>query len=375
MKWTPQLGKAPSRKLEEWKTNAEVYEAWIAHVKKRGAKNTQRNLITYVGVFIAMFHPLVTTLERADIEKFVERISTKCARLMVGKRTECRGNRFDIQVCPLLAGQTGALCAGYKPLDPAGVWSYVCAINRFYDWLLVEGRIVANPALGVMRDYMANHALLFQERRNKPRRRNLVNAEISKLIKSSPLHHGIAYMVMAKCFLRIHEVLKLSWEPQYCDLEEGWMDIPRSWELGDKRQGNRRIIVDARLKYWVLIYRKWWENTVKRDAEGNPVTQRFLITCRGRPWGSNAGHNLNTALHANAVNAELMDGSETEREDRVNSHCFRAYATTDARCLGAPFEVLQTMRGDLAPGSIQRYDDYIRRLPDLYRRYGPRLDV
>jgi hypothetical protein len=36
---------------------------------------------------------------------------------------------------------------------------------------------------------------------------------------------------------------------------------------------------------------------------------------------------------------------------------------------------LQTLRGDLSPGSITRYDDYLNPLPVRYRDYAPRLDL
>lgn len=45
------------------------------------------------------------------------------------------------------------------------MWSYVCAVNRFYEWLLEDGRITHNPCLPVMRDYASRHSGFFDERR------------------------------------------------------------------------------------------------------------------------------------------------------------------------------------------------------------------
>ena len=59
-----------------------------------------------------------------------------------------------------------------------GMFGYGCPVtlevcNRFYDWLLEEGRVARNPMLPVMRDFLNRHGALFDERRRKPRRRKL----------------------------------------------------------------------------------------------------------------------------------------------------------------------------------------------------------
>lgn len=374
MKWNDKLPKGPSRRREEWTRQEQVQEAWQIHVGKRGAKNSQRNLITYVGVFLRSFEPLATTLEQDDIEAFVARIGTKCAKLMNGAKPQCLAKQ-DLATCPVLHGGEYATCPRYQQLLPSAVWSYVCAINRFYEWLLEEQRITHNPCLPVMRDYASRHSGFFDERRRKPRRRILSLEDVKKLVRDSPIHYAIGYMLMAKCFLRIHEVLKLSWDKDHCSLEKQWMDLPASWDLGDKRLGNPRIYLDTELLVWIKRYKHWWDDHVERDADGKPTTQTFLITTFGRPWGRGAIHNYNEALHQRAIELGLMTGTETLREERVNSHCFRAFATTWARDRKIGTADLQTLRGDLSPGSIDRYDDYLQRLPDLYRNCAPVLGL
>ncbi len=374
--WTQTIEVAPPRDLEPWTTPEQYYREWSLHVDKRGAKNSRRNNKTYVGVFIRMFEKVPADLQSADIEAFMARMERKCSRLMLSDPPECRGHWFDIEQCPLLRGQTDyTSCKGYQPLDPAGQWSYICAINRFYEWLLEEGRIKHNPALKVMRDFASRYSSLFDERRRKPRRRNFKLEEIRSLVTGTPINHGIGYMLMAKCLIRIHEVLKLSFDPEFCNLEEGWMDIPMNWELGNKRKGNMRIILDAEAKRWVRQYKVWWDEHVKRGKDGKPLHHRFLITIFGNPWGKEAVHNYNTALQNDAIELGLMTGKETRRQDRTNSHAFRAFGTTAARDAGAQDADVQLIRGDLAPGSLERYDAYLRRLPELYAKYGPVLGI
>lgn len=373
--WANPIEKSAPRELEVWDTNVRLDHEWGTHVGKRGAKNSQRNNRMYVGVFLRMT-PLATNLQSQDIEAFVDRISQKCSRLILSEPPECRGHRHDISACPLVVGRTPyTSCRGYKPLDPAGVWSYICAVNRFYEWLLEEERVKHNPALRVMRDFASRHSALFAERRRKPRRRNLEVQDVRSLVLSSPINHAIGYLTMAKCQLRIHEVLKMSFEPEFCNLDQNWMDIPMNWDLGNKRKGNMRIILDAELKRWMRTYQSWWDERVDRHEDGTPTHSRFLITHFGKPWGKGAVHNYNEALHADAINVKLMTGLEETRQERVNSHAFRAYGTTAAREAGAQDADIQIMRGDLAPGSIERYDAYLRRLPELYRKFGPVIGV
>lgn len=103
MTWTNKLPKAPSKGQEIWDTNGRLQLEWNNHVAKRGAKNTQRNHRVYVGVFLRSFDALATTLEREDIEAFVARIETKCAKLMNGSKPSCLAKQ-PISTCPLLRG-------------------------------------------------------------------------------------------------------------------------------------------------------------------------------------------------------------------------------------------------------------------------------
>lgn len=372
--WDPKLAKAPDVGKETWDTNARLELEWHKHIAKRGAKNTQRNHRVYGGVFFRMFETPIIQLERADIENFIARIGTKCAKLMNGRDPQCLAG-VPISGCPLVHGRDFGSCTKYQPIDPVSTWSYICTVNRIYEWLIEEQRITRNPCLPVMRDFASRNSALFDERRRKPRRRVLLVEDVRALVKGSPIHHAVPYLVMAKGFLRIHEVLKLSWHPDFCNLDEGWMDIPMDWELGNKRKGNKRIIIDSEALAWIRRYRIWWEDHVRRTDDGTPTTDRFLITTFGRPWGVAATHNFNTAIHANAIRLGLMTGNEKERRERVNSHCYRAFATTWARSHGIGDPDLQILRGDLAPGSIDRYDSYLRRLPALYAQYGPVIGV
>lgn len=378
MTWDPKLPKAPSRDETPWTSNPQIWGEWEPYVRSRGKPNTQRNLLTFTRPLFRMYeNVLVSTLEQDDMRALVATVTPKCSRLVNGKPATCRRG-LDMAACPINTGQPWATCPTYRGLQPSGVWSYICAINRMYDWMLEIGRVKRNPMLPVMREFSSKYKDWFKERARKPKRRVLELEEVRSLVVHSPLHHAIGYMLCAKCFLRIHEVLKLSFAPEYCNIEEGWMDIPVTGpDDPHKRDGNHRIILDAEAKRWMRRYREWWEEHVKRDEKGNPTNYRVLITVFGEPWGTGAGHNYNEALHLDAERLGIMTGLEEEREDRVNSHCFRAFATTWARGVKPKIEEmdLRLLRGDRATGAYERYDYYIDRLPGLYAQYAPVLGV
>ena len=378
MSWATPIQKAASEIREVWDTNEKIQEAWEQYISKRGAKNTQRNLRLYVGALFRDFgHTLVTTLERRDIENFVEHISKKCKRLMLSDPPQCLW-KHPISICPLIQGEVAPPCPDYQALQPSGVKSYVVVVNQFYNWLVAEGRISYNPAYPVMKDFLDKNKNWFEDRQRKPKKRHFGIEEIRALITKSPIQHGIVYMLMAKCFLREHEAHKLVWSKTHCNLEEGWMDIPEDWELGGKRLGNHRIILDAEMKHWLHKYRIWWEDKVKRDENGEPLTDRVVLTQNGMPWGKNGLGNFNAELARIAIRLGLQEpGREVPREERVQSHSFRAFSSTWAREApgGCSTADLQTLRGDLSPGAIIRYDDYLKRLPELYQRFAPVLGL
>ena|ERR1051326_2827726 len=90
MAWGDKLQRLPGKDLDPWLDNVRIEKEWVAHTGTRGAKNTQRNHIMYGRVFLRMFEDPVTTLQRQDIQAFVDRIEKKCPKLMVGAKTQCR---------------------------------------------------------------------------------------------------------------------------------------------------------------------------------------------------------------------------------------------------------------------------------------------
>lgn len=57
------------------------------------------------------------------------------------------------------------------------------------------------------------------------------------------------------------------------------------------------------------------------------------------------------------------------------SHAFRAWACSWAAAHGADSSQVRVLKGDRLPGAVDMYDDQARQLPDLYRRFGPKLGI
>lgn len=379
--WDPKPAKAPDEGKEPWTNNVQIWGKWDERIERRGKPNTKRNLRMYTKPLFRMYpDTLITELNQQDMATFRDTMAGKCSRLMNGETPQCRrGNVYDITACPLLTGQPTSCCAGYAPLQIGGLKSYLASVNQMYAWFLEEGRITKNPMLPIFNDFLTDNKAAFEDLTNNPRRRVLTLEEVRTLVLKSPPQHAIAYLLSAKCFLRIHEALLLTFDPRYCNLDEGWMKIPPvppGWPR--KRQGNPDIILDAEAREWLRWYRDtWWTAKVRRETDDKPVTMNVVLSQWGLPRdGENAENNFNKhALHVDAKRLGIMTGKETEREERTNTHCFRAFATTWARGTRVDPTDNCLLRGDKVQGAAGVYDHYRPRLPKLYADHAPVLGI
>lgn len=385
MKWGPRLRKSAPRDEKVWESNEQILAEWTEHLRIHGySENVLNHYPTDLRVFMEVWGPpgpgqtLLTELEDPDIQAFIEAIGRKCSKLIRGEKPQCLKGH-DLAKCPLLNTaenpETYHACPGYQPLIVSGVLSYLRSIQSFYRWLSESGYIKYNPANPVMGRFLQRHKADLQKLKRNPRRRVLKVEEVRRLVEGAPLHHAVAYAIAAKCFLREHEALKLRLG-RYCNLEEGWIEIPpESGKFGSKRLGNNRIIIDAELRPILERYLVWRERKVKRDTSGQPLTDRLVLTIYGKEWGKGWAGNFRKTLHTDCVRLGIMTGKETKREERFNTHCFRAFATTWARDKGINDAQLHVLRGDKGSGAIDVYDFHLGRLPGLYQSFAPVLGI
>jgi hypothetical protein len=379
MKWAPKISVAPPRPVEPYVTQEQEWHAWMARVHRRGKPNTKRNLTMYTRPLYEMFHPaLVTKLGEDDMRNFLATLEPKCNSLMNGDEPTCKQG-LDIATCPMLTGAVRESCSKYHALRVGGVLSYLHCVSQMYEWFLEEQRLKdGNPMLPVLRDYKARHRSTIDRLADNPDRRDLTLDEVRTLVLGSPPSHAIVYFLCAKFLLRIHEGLRMSFDPQYYDLEEGLMVVPPGLpDEPHKRRGNHTVILDREAKNYITRYREtFWEPRVRRDDNGKAVTQRIALTAFGLPYrGKYAENNFNQqALQKDAVRLGIMLGDE-KRGQRATSHCFRSFGVTYANERKCPQIDGWILRGDKVSGPAGRYDNYRPRLAELYRLYGPVLGI
>lgn len=377
--WNPKIAAAPKRVKEPFASQEEEWAAWMERVQRRGKPNTKRNLEMYTRPLYRMFHPaLVTSLGEDDMRNFVATLEPKCNALLNGAAPSCRHN-LDIATCPMLTGATLAGCPKYHPLRVGGMLSYLHSISQMYEWFREEQRLPqGNPMLGVLRDYKDRHRATISALADNPDRRDLTKDEVRRLILGSPPGRAVVYFMASKFLLRIHEALRMSFDPKHCDLDEGELTIPPGLpDEPHKRQGNHTVIADREARDYLRTYREtFWEPTVRRDKAGNPITQRIALTSFGKPYeGKYAENNFNKqGLQADAVRLGIML-PEDGKGERATTHCFRSFAVTYANETRIRDIDLWIMRGDKVAGPAGRYDNYHRRLKQLYADHGPVLDL
>lgn len=375
--WAPRLTPAAAQAPRQWSSNDEIITAWTEHLlNARFSRNVRLHYPILARVFADTWPCLITMLSPRDVANFADAIGHKCRHLQRGLHPQCRrGN--PLASCPVVTGDRVADCKDYQSLLPSGVLSYLTVISSLYRWLVQAGHMPSNPAEPVAADFLERHKSFFEERKRNPNRRKLQDDEVRLLVERTPIRIAIIIALQAKGFLRIHEVMKLRCSPDYLDLEGGWLDIPRDDEYGNKRLGvNHRVILDAELKALLLRYLTWRDAKVRRNDVGEPVTDKLCITNIGMAWTPNGfAGNYKQQLHQHCIRLGLMTGNETESHQRVNTHAFRAWACSWAAAHGAEPGQIRVLKGDRMPGTLDEYDDQHRRLPDLYRRFGPVIGV
>lgn len=365
-----------------WPSNQAALEDYREHLRiNKYSKNVQAHYPVDIQVFIDSWgdHD-VTRLGELDIENWVVRISSKCAKLQRGKQPICWAKQ-EIARCPLLTGakadQYRNLCPGYQELQPSAVLSYLRSLKAWYIWMVDQRAIQFSPVDPVFRRYKRRHRAWFIKRRMRPDSKDWHMEDVKRLIEASPIQRGIMYALAAKCFLREHEVVNLTVDPRYFNLDEGWAEIPPDDSYGAKRTGNNRIILDDELQMLLRSrYMPLRQERLKHHADGTPVTDKLVVTTFGLAWHPNSfGGAIRQQMRKDLVHAGLMTGQERSRGERLIFHGLRALATTVTRDNGAPDSALQVMRGDRAVSSVDHYDRFLTRLPELYRNYGPRIGI
>jgi len=376
--WAPRLVKSADQPPRTWSDNEEILNAWIDDmIANRMSARTIKSRKHTVRNFLSMWpDTLVTQLNDADIQQYVDVQVRKCKHLQARPSLRCT-KKLPFSKCPLLRDPEGpVLCPSYQQLMHTAVSAYLDHISSLYKWLQARGHVHLNPAKSIAWKFNRRHRNKSAKLRRDPRRMNLRPEQVRLLVQSSTINRAAMYATMAKCFLRVHEACKISTEPKYFNLREGWAKLPPDDEYGDKRQGVNRILLDEELRAILRVYWTWRERHIRRYEHGTPVTDRLFITERGDAWSLDEyAASFNTRLRSDALRLGAITPDQGKGDDRLISQCFRAFATDWARERGANDPQVEVLRGDLGNATLGRYDNPRQRLPSLYKRFAPILGI
>lgn len=129
------------------------------------------------------------------------------------------------------------------------------------------------------------------------------------------------------------------------------MYLPDTKGATDKRKGNRWLVIDAELRPIVEQYFHWWESTVRRDAQGRPVTTAMWLNERGtaqRMEDLYPRYFYEDCERLGLMRAptEHAPGERADTRRRWTAHCQRHFAEQVRQRTNVPSDCSNHFRGD-----------------------------
>ncbi len=245
-----------------------------------------------------------------------------------------------------------------KRFSPSTVLNYFSSISSFYDFLISEGHILANPIVPFRRRYLRRVSRERERSRaNSPRK--LLSVEEMSLLAGSILsvRDRAIIVLFAKTGIRREELIgidvdDINWEEMSIRIKE------------HPKRSNNTVFFDAEtartLRRWLQVRR----NYASGDAKA------LFVGILGERLGRNGIYKL-VVKHATAAGLHDPDSSRTE--DHVTPHCFRHWFTTHLLRNGMPREYVKELRGDMRREAIDIYHHIDR--DDLRREYLAAIPV
>ncbi len=235
--------------------------------------------------------------------------------------------------------------------------NYFTEIGSFYEFLLYEGLVAANPVSAVRKRYLRRYKNDSEEHTHK-----LVSVEdMGQLINATmDIRDRAIITLLAKTGIRRRELIALDVDD--VDFVEQSVKLKPT-----AKRSNRTVFFDGET---ALILRRWLR---ARDGR-NPNSSKALFL-------SNKGDRLERTgiSHMIVKNAErigLHNPGSNRMEDHFSPHCCRHWFTTHLRRAGMPREFIQELRGDVRREAIDIYDHIDKKeLRESYLAYIPQLGV
>ena len=240
--------------------------------------------------------------------------------------------------------------------SPKTLENYFASISSFYEFLLYEEMVTANPVLPVRKRYLRK----YKENGARHERKLISVEEMAMLVHSIPNKRDRAIVILlAKTGIRRDEMVQIDvddidWE------EETLMLKPHP------KRTNRRVYFDSET---ALILKRWLR---ARESMARPSEKALFVGAHGQRLERN-GVYLAVTHWAERVGLHNPNG---EMEDKFTPHCCRHWFTTHLRRNGMDREMIKELRGDVRREAIDIYLHIdLEEMRKQYRARIPQLGV
>jgi integrase/recombinase XerD len=235
--------------------------------------------------------------------------------------------------------------------------NYFTEISSFYEFLLYEGLIAANPVAAVRKRYLRRYKNGEKEHTHK-----LISTEdMGRLINATTdIRDRAIITLLAKTGIRRKELIALDVE-DVDFIEQSVMLKPTA------KRSNRVVFFDGET---ALILRRWLRAREGRNHNGCKAL--FLSNMDNRLERTGISH----MVVKNAERVGLHNPNSDRMEDHFSPHCCRRWFTTHLRRAGMPREFIQELRGDVRKEAIDIYDHIDKKeLRESYLAHIPQLGI
>lgn len=239
-----------------------------------------------------------------------------------------------------------------RDLHGSTLKGYFASLSTFYDWLLFEGKVSANPILPFRKRYLA-----IKHQHGGENTRQLISIEKMRKLLNLIEETNIWAMVLflAKTGLRRGELISM-------DIQDIDFELGTFWTKAKRKRTNRGGFLDPETTIALNEYLEWRENLAVDNAlwimpNGKRMTKNYVY--------------YSVIRYASVLGIHDPLGPLNKK---FTPHCCRHFFVTHLRRSGMSREFIKELRGDAIKDAIDIYDHidpeelraaYLRHIPQL----------
>jgi len=235
--------------------------------------------------------------------------------------------------------------------------NYFAVLSTFYEYLVFEDYISANPVLPVRKRYLKRY-----KDNDDGQARKLISVEdMGRLINSTlDIRDKAVITLLAKTGIRRHELVEL--DVSDVDLIENKIRLKPT-----AKRTNRTVFFDGETG---IILRRWLKIREGMNKTGNPA---LFLNLDGERLNRSGIYNL--VVQA-AERVGLHDSNSKKLEDHFGPHCCRHWFCTHLFRAGMRREFIKELRGDARKEAFDLYNHIdLKELKEAYLASIPQLGI